>query len=59
MSENQIPWPRAYRDLLEFVIRLFPNGELEKDNGGQYVIYTGLKADENPEDLGDPEIITL
>lgn len=56
-SNDDNPNPETYQDLCLFVQECFPHGELVLDNKGQYVIYTGLKAEEHPKKLEDPILI--
>lgn len=51
MTDSNNPNPERYTELVAFVRECFPYGDLLTDNHGQYIIYTGLKAD--PKTIND------
>ena len=36
--------PETYKELRDLFLSHFPNGELETDEDGQFIIYTGLET---------------
>jgi hypothetical protein len=46
MTETK-PKFKNYQELCDELLRLFPNGAVERDNHGQILIYTGLKIAPN------------